>query len=126
MTILLIFLLLLAHLIGDFSPLSTPWMLRAKHTGQPLLPILAHASVHGALMMLVLIFFANIKTVLLLVAFEIGTHFIIDVVKGKMNIWFPKLKEPSNYLHWSVFGIDQLLHQTVILLIVTFLIYYPF
>jgi hypothetical protein len=119
--LLLIFLLLCAHVIGDFSPLSTPWMLRAKNTGQPFLPILAHATVHGALMMLVLIFFTDIKIVLVLVSFEILTHFLIDVWKGKMNIWFPKLKEPASYLHWTVFGIDQLLHQSVILLIVAYL-----
>jgi hypothetical protein len=107
--------------VGDFSPLSNPWMLRAKNAGQPLLPILAHASVHGALMMSVLIFFTDIQIALTLVLFEIATHFIIDVYKGKMNIWFPKLKEPANYLHWTVFGIDQLLHQTVILLIVAYL-----
>jgi hypothetical protein len=122
--ILVIFLLLTAHLIGDFSPLSTPWMLRAKNTGQPLLPILAHASVHGALMMMVLIFFADIKIVLVLVSFEIVTHFLIDLWKGKMNIWFPKLKEPVFYMHWTVFGMDQLLHQSVILLIVAYLFYY--
>jgi hypothetical protein len=121
--LLLIFLLMLCHLIGDFSPLSTAWMLKAKSTGRPLVPILLHATVHGSLMIVVLLFFADVKTAFFLMLFEIITHFAVDVWKGRMNVWFPKLQDQTYYLHWTIFGIDQLLHQTVILTIVYWIFY---
>jgi hypothetical protein len=121
--LVLIFLLMLCHLIGDFSPLSTSWMLKAKSTGRPLIPILLHASVHGSLMIVVLLFFVDVKTAFFLMLFEILTHFAIDVWKGRMNVWFPKLHDQTYYLHWTIFGIDQLLHQTVILTIVYWIFY---
>jgi hypothetical protein len=114
---------MLCHLIGDFSPLSTAWMLKAKSTGRPLIPILLHASVHGSLMIVVLLFFVDIKTAFFLMLFEIITHFVIDVWKGRMNVWFPKLQDQTYYLHWTMFGVDQLLHQTVILTIVYWIFY---
>jgi hypothetical protein len=122
--LLLVFLLMLCHLVGDFSPLSTHWMLKAKSIGKPLVPIFLHASVHGTLMMTVLVFFTDIPTAFALMVFEIITHFLIDVWKGRMNVWFPALQDQKFYLHWTVFGIDQLLHQTVILLMVYY-IFYP-
>ena len=41
--------LLIGHFLGDFTPLSTPSMLRAKAVGTPLGPIGAHAAVHAGL-----------------------------------------------------------------------------
>lgn len=112
----LLFLLMLCHWLADFTYLSTPWMLRAKATGKPLFPIFIHACVHGTLMCIVLLFFAPIKTVLILTAFQIGTHFCIDVLKGKLNVWFPSLADAKNAYHWWVFGLDQMAHQSVIIL----------
>jgi len=48
--------------------------------------------------------------------FQLFTHFCIDVLKGKLNVWFPSLSNPANKGHWYVFGADQLAHQIVIIL----------
>jgi hypothetical protein len=116
----LIFLLMFCHWLADFTHLSTPWMLRAKAIGKPLFPIFIHACVHGTLMCIVLLFFTPIKTVFILTAFQIATHFCIDVLKGKLNVWFPPLADAKNSYHWWVFGLDQMAHQSVIVLMVMF------
>ena len=105
---------MLCHFLADFTHLSTGWMLKAKQIGKPLFPIFFHASVHGCLMCIVLFFFAPIKAVLILTAFQIVSHFCIDVLKGRINVWFPSIADSMNPYHWYIFGIDQMLHQTVI------------
>lgn len=111
--------LFICHFLGDYTHLSTAWMLNAKRFGKPLLPILAHALVHAFLMMLFLgIFILNSNKghlLLTLFVFQLITHFAIDVWKGRMNGWFPALQSPANKWHWIVFGFDQLLHAIVII-----------
>jgi len=106
----LISLLMVCHWMADFTQLSNPWMLAAKQRGKSLFPILVHACVHGALMFVVLLFFTDLE-----MAFQITAHFCIDVWKGRMNGWFPKLENTSNPYFWWLFGFDQFLHQVVIL-----------
>ncbi len=113
--ITLIFLLLVCHLLADFSPLSTDWMLRAKSKGSPLFPIFIHAGIHALLMLMVLFFFIPIVLALKLAALQWISHFAIDVCKGKMNVWFPALANPTDKRYWMLFGFDQFLHQSVIL-----------
>jgi len=50
-----------------------------------------------------------------LFGFQLITHFLIDVWKGRMNGWFPTLQSPANKWHWIVFGFDQFLHALVII-----------
>lgn len=107
---------MICHWLADFTHFSTPWMLKAKAIGKPFFPIFIHACVHGTLMCFVLLFFVPLKMVLLLTAFQIATHFCIDVLKGKLNVWFPSLANNTNPYHWYIFGADQFLHQTVIVL----------
>jgi len=107
--------LLICHWLADYTWLSNSWMLNAKRFGKPLLPILAHAMVHTVLMWLFLsLFFGFTKTVMAAAFFQLITHFLIDVWKGRMNGWFPVLQSPDNKFHWVVFGFDQLLHGIVI------------
>lgn len=106
--------LFLCHFLGDFTHLSTKWMLDAKKYGTPLLPILAHAGVHALLMGLFL-FIINASNLLLLIGFQLATHFAIDTLKGKMNKWFPSLLDQTNRWHWVMFGADQFLHALVII-----------
>lgn len=106
--------LFLCHFLGDFTHLSTKWMLDAKKFGKPLLPILAHAGVHTLLMGLFL-FIINVSNLLFLIGFQLTTHFIIDVLKGKMNKWFPSLLDQTNKWHWVMFGADQFFHTLVII-----------
>lgn len=108
------------HWLADFTHLSNSWMLKAKAIGKPLFPILIHACVHGTLMCLVLLFFAPLKIVLFLTAFQICTHFCIDVFKGRLSAWFPPLADVKNPFHWWIFGLDQMTHQAVIILMVWF------
>lgn len=117
--ILLTALLFVCHFLADFSPLSTDWMLRAKSKGWPLFPILMHAGVHATLMFAVLIFFVPFTLALQLAALQWLAHFIIDVSKGRMNVLFPSVADSTQKSYWILFGFDQLLHQLVILMMVS-------
>jgi hypothetical protein len=129
-TLILLLSLFFCHWLGDYTHLSTNWMLTAKRFGSPLLPIFCHALVHACLMGIVLEIYchltiANYETVIFsfthvdkLFFLQLITHFLIDVWKGKMNFWFPNLSVPSNKGHWYIFGFDQLLHSVVILIMV--------
>ena len=108
----------ICHWLADYTHLSTNWMLGAKRVGKPLYPILAHALVHAGLMLIFLVLFIGFKKeIFWAFAFELITHFLIDTLKGKMNVWFPSVREPDNKWHWIIFGFDQLLHSLVILAI---------
>lgn len=109
--------LFICHLLGDYTHLSTAWMLNAKRLGKPFYPIFTHAFIHASLMLvlLALVFgFSGFKLAALF-GFQLITHFLIDVWKGRMNGWFPALQSPANKWHWVVFGLDQLLHALVII-----------
>ena len=112
---LLLIGLFFCHFLADFTWLSTTWMLNAKTVGKPLLPIFAHAAVHATLMGLLLAF-SNLTFALWfnLVMFQLLTHFLIDLWKGRMNVWFTILQSPASKWHWILFGFDQFLHATVI------------
>lgn len=91
-------------------------MLNAKRFGEPLHPILVHALVHATLMFLFLFVYGiNLNLSIGLALYQLGTHFIIDVWKGKTNKWFPKVQSPANKIHWAVFGFDQFLHAVIII-----------
>lgn len=128
----LLIALFFCHYLADYTWLSTNWMLSAKRLGKPLLPIFCHALVHATLMFIVVWFWMSYNihywdgiTVLEinLFALQLSTHFLIDVWKGKMNVWFPLLQNPANKLHWIVFGFDQLLHAVVIIIMYSILIH---
>lgn len=69
-------------------------MLMAKADGQRLLPILEHATVH-AVLMLVVLFILGISWQVALLGFgiELGTHFVIDVSKGRLTKRYPVFAE---------------------------------
>lgn len=115
--------LFICHFLADYTHLSTAWMLYAKRLGKPLLPIFIHACVHGVLMFIFLLFLEfTIWLIVTLVVFQIVSHFIIDLLKGRANGWFPLLQDNSNKWHWIIFGLDQLLHAIVIILMFYYLI----
>ena len=113
----LIILLFICHWLGDYTHLQRPWMLKAKATGSPAL--------HSILFLFCLSFYTNGKVLWFLFLFELITHFAIDVWKGKMNVWFPNIKNPINQFHWIVFGFDQLLHHAIIVVIVYWVLNTP-
>lgn len=113
---LLLILLFICHYLADYTHLSTKWMLDAKRIGSPWTPILTHAFIHAALMAIPIAFLVHGFFVqVILFCLQLNTHFVIDVLKGKCNVWFPAVSDPKNKSHWYIFGFDQLLHQLVIL-----------
>ena len=109
--------LFFCHLLADYTHLSTAWMLNAKRLGKPLYPIFCHAEVHATLMgVFIKIMGFRWETAIILFTFQLASHFLIDVWKGRMNDWFPSLQNPANKWHWIVFGTDQFLHAFVIIL----------
>lgn len=120
------------HFLADYTHLSTAWMLNAKRFGKPLIPIFCHALVHATLMGMVIHVYLwrfeainpfDLKYDLndKLFLFQLISHFLIDVWKGRINCWFPSLQSPVNKWHWIVFGLDQYFHTTVIILMVYFI-----
>lgn len=107
--------LLFCHYLADFTHLSMPYMLRAKAIGSPWFPIFQHAMVHALLMCAWAWWAIGLPAAVVTYGIVLTTHFGIDILKGKLNVWFPKLKSPSNPFHWYVFGADQLLHILVII-----------
>jgi hypothetical protein len=109
-------LLNIGHFFGDYTHLSKPSMLAAKKFGTPLRPILEHAIVHAVLAFIIAIFM-NVLFLKAILIFSIMlvTHFLIDMVKGKLNKEVPILQDPTQYWHWWAFGIDQFLHQVVLI-----------
>lgn len=90
-------------------------MLKAKRLGTPLFPILVHAGVHALFFFIAVLALHGIELALLAAAIQLPTHFALDTIKGKMNIWFPVLQSNENRFHWWVLGADQMLHQFVII-----------
>ncbi|MGE0567872.1 MAG: DUF3307 domain-containing protein [Bacteroidia bacterium] len=119
--IILLLALGFCHWMADFTHLSTDWMLNAKRYGKPLYPILMHALVH-AILFFVAVFIITNDFYKAAMAFGIQwpTHFIIDLLKGKIQWHFKSLNDPTNKFHWWLFGFDQFLHFTVIVTIVRF------
>lgn len=111
-------LLNVCHWAADFTHLSTDWMLNAKKYGKPLYPIFVHALVHAILFFLTTWALFDLSSALFAGWFQLVTHFLIDLLKGRLNGIFKGLLNPENKFHWWIFGADQLLHHLVILIIV--------
>lgn len=115
-TLLILIGLNLCHFLGDYTHLSTKEMLAAKRIGKPLLPIMAHATVHAVLMAVFLLAFTDAYTCRAMLSLQFISHLGIDILKGKLNVWFPTLANPANKYHWYIFGADQFFHQLVIII----------
>lgn len=116
-TPLLLVSLLVCHYLADFC-LTSSAMIRAKADGKNPLPILWHATVHGVLMGICLML-RNVswKWILVMVGLEIISHFLIDLAKARLSAQFPRLADQQQKPYWIVYGLDQLLHQLVIVVI---------
>ncbi|MEN8145748.1 MAG: DUF3307 domain-containing protein [Gemmatimonadota bacterium] len=109
--------LMVAHYLGDFTPLATARMQRAKANGGPVGPIAAHAAVHGLLVGLaVLIVIRPSASVLALAAgLELAVHFALDATRARLGADVPALADPNSNLFWWALGLDQLLHGLVLI-----------
>lgn len=114
--VLIVSALLVAHYVGDFSPLATAGMQRAKANGGPLLVIAGHAGVHGVLVALVATIFAapGGRFVFAAALIVFVTHFALDAAKARLGRRFPLLNAPQNKEFWYVLGLDQLGHALVL------------
>lgn len=116
MTLLLI-ALLVCHYLADYC-LTLPVMIRAKADGKTYWPIVLHSIVHAALVgVCLLLWSVSWSQMLMLMALEMVSHFIIDTAKGRLSANFPVLADVQRKLYWMLYGFDQLLHQMVIVLI---------
>jgi hypothetical protein len=121
-TILFVFIALnVCHWLPDFTHLSTDWMLNAKKYGKPLYPIFIHALVHALLFFAVILVAYDLNKALFAGGFQLVTHFLIDLTKGKLSFWFRTLEDPTNKFHWWLFGGDQLMHHLVIIVTVYYI-----
>ena len=118
MIFITLILLNVCHWFADYSHLSTDKMLAAKRFGAPIGPIFEHALWHSLLMGSVVLVIYNLELAFLTGLIQLISHFFIDLLKGKLNKWFPVLQSPANRSHWYIFGADQLLHQLIIILMV--------
>ena len=112
--------LFICHFLADYC-LTTPQMIKAKASGKKIQHILFHSCVHAVLMGLVFFAFSvSWKTVLLLFAFELCSHFVIDYMKGFAGRRFTSLADNQQKPFWILYGLDQLLHMLVIVAMVYF------
>lgn len=114
---LLLIALLTCHYLADFC-LTWPALIQAKSDGRNLWPILCHAGVHAVLMgVCLLLFGVDGQMLLLLMALELVTHFAIDTCKTVLSLKFPVLADIKQKAYWLLYGLDQLLHQSIVVVI---------
>ena len=113
----LLALLFVSHFLGDFTPLATSRMQKAKAVGRPLSPIAAHAAVHALLVGLAVLVGAWPGAALagMAVGIEFVTHLAIDWTRGRLGAGRPALSDPVGQAFWSVLGFDQLAHGLVLI-----------
>lgn len=99
---LLLLKLVLAHFIGDFVLQPASWVDHKQHRKAASKYLYLHLGIH-ALALLLLLQFQHLG----IVAFIVGTHFLIDLVKIYLT-------GPKN--HRWMFVLDQFLHLGVLLL----------
>lgn len=111
--------LLACHCAGDFSPLSTARMLEAKRSATGHGWILAHAGVHAILVAVAVAVLAGPGLSIIAAAFvlELGTHFVIDAVRARIGVRSPRYADPDSRSFWYLFGVDQLAHGLVLVVI---------
>lgn len=113
-SLILLIALLVCHYLADFC-LTLPIMIRAKANGKQLWPIVLHSMVHAVLMGLCLLFFGvSVLTTLYLMVAEAMSHFIIDLSKARLSTHVPRLADATGKPYWMLYGLDQLLHQLVV------------
>ena len=112
----LLVLLFVAHFLGDFTPLVTPAMLKAKTTGAPIGPFIRHAAIHGGLVALAVAAVARPGPGLLAMAasIEFGGHLAIDWIRARAGQKWPAQGNPSTQTYWTTLGLDQLAHALVL------------
>lgn len=108
--------LLLAHYLGDFTPLASDRVQEAKAGSGPLLPIAEHAAVHGLLTGTAAGLIAQPGWTLLAwaVGIETVSHFLIDAARARLTARITALGSPERQVFWYAVGADQLAHVAIL------------
>ena len=107
--------LLVAHFLGDFTPLATRQMQEAKTGARSPGPIAAHAAVHALLVVGAVAAVRPAWAPLLAAAgLEFLSHAVIDFAKMRVAVGRPALLDPEGAPFWYLFGVDQLGHGLVL------------
>ena len=107
----------MCHYLADFC-FTFPAMIKAKADGRNPWPILLHASIHAGLMGLcLLVWGVSWKLLLMLTLVELVSHFLIDTAKGHLTARHSFLANMQKKPYWMLYGLDQLLHLLVIVII---------
>ena len=111
--------LLLAHALGDYTPLATAPIREAKARGGPLRFIALHAAIHAGLVGAVLLVAGRASAGILVVAIglEFVTHFAIDSARALAGVRVPVLTDVGRNPFWWALGLDQFLHGLVLVAI---------
>lgn len=112
--------LFIKHFICDFPLQMFPWIYQNK--GRYLHPAgIVHAGIHGIGTLIVLSFFIDIKTSIILAIIDILLHYHIDWAKMNLSRHYD-LKPNNSEWFWVLLGLDQFLHHLTYFVI----IYYAF
>lgn len=112
---LLLALLLIAHFLGDYTPLASAPMQAAKTGNGRAAWIAAHAGVHAVLVLAAVAAVRRQPTLLLAAAgIEFATHLLMDVIKMKLTRSYAALRDPTRGPFWHLHGFDQLIHGLVL------------
>lgn len=119
MLLFLLSLLLIKHAVADFF-LQREFMFKDKHIYGGKGGII-HATIHGALTAIILLFvISSISMALLLALIDAVLHYHIDYIKSNWNI---KTKaQPSETRYWYAFGLDQLAHHLTYIGIIWYIV----
>lgn len=108
--------LLVAHYLGDFTPLARERVHEAKYGAASLLPFAEHAAIHGVLVTGTIFLLARPEWELLALAggIEFVSHFLIDAGRAGLNARVRALRTPDRQAFWSALGADQLAHVAIL------------
>ena len=116
-TVLLLIALIVCHYLADFC-FTSPSMIRAKADGRNPWPILLHAGIHAGLAgVCLLLWDVSCKLLLALILLEFVSHLLIDTAKGHLTAHYSILADMKQKPYWILYGLDQLLHLLVIVMI---------
>lgn len=109
------------HFLADF-PLQTKYMLRKSEAGWDFVPpLLAHCLVHGALTLVILLFFA--PQLWWVAAVDFSLHFMMDRLKSGPR-YLGRIKNKTGTPYWTIFGFDQMFHHLTDLFVVWLIVTY--
>ena len=110
-------IMLICHYLADFC-FTSPAMIKAKADGRNPWLILLHAGIHAGLIGLcLLVWGVSWKLLLMLTLVELVSHFLIDTGKGRLTARYSILANMQKKPYWMLYGLDQLLHLLVIVII---------